>query len=158
MCAWLVESFPAQIRLTSVAVGYNIAQISGGVIPALATLLADDVWLYSPGFYVTFIAFLSIHGLYSCPPRPWYRNLLLYICQNLENLLLGGYFTFLIIFIGFTPQSVNILQFALVNHLLICIFIGDCWYCTINFSSPFISENAFLSCQVLGWNNFANFL
>jgi len=70
MCAWLVESFPVQIRLTSVAVGYNIAQISGGVIPALATLLADDVWLYSPGFYVTFIAFLSIYGLYSCPPRP----------------------------------------------------------------------------------------
>lgn len=26
VCAWLVESFPYRMRLTSVAVGYNLAQ------------------------------------------------------------------------------------------------------------------------------------
>jgi len=64
MCAWLVESFPPAMRLTSVAVGYNIAQaLVGGASPALATWLADNVALISPGFYISFIACLSVIGL-----------------------------------------------------------------------------------------------
>jgi hypothetical protein len=52
------------MRLTSVAVGYNIAQaLVGGASPALATWLADNVALISPGFYISFIACLSVIGL-----------------------------------------------------------------------------------------------
>lgn len=65
MCAWLVESFPPEIRLTSVAVGYNVAQaIAGGSSPALATLLVDSFGKTSPGFMVSGIAIFSIIGLY----------------------------------------------------------------------------------------------
>ena len=64
MCAWLVESFPASIRLTSVAVGYNIAQaIAGGSAPALATYLVDTYGLHAPGFMISIIAFFSVVGL-----------------------------------------------------------------------------------------------
>lgn len=64
MCAWLVESFPPAIRLTSVAVGYNIAQaIAGGASPALATYLAGSYSLIAPGFMVSVIAIFSITGL-----------------------------------------------------------------------------------------------
>ena len=65
MCAWLVESFPPEIRLTSVAVGYNIAQaVAGGTSPALATILVDKFGKTSPGFMVSIIAIFSVTGLY----------------------------------------------------------------------------------------------
>ncbi len=52
------------MRLTSVAVGYNIAQaLIGGGSPAFATWLADHVSRVSPGFYVSFIALLSVTGI-----------------------------------------------------------------------------------------------
>jgi MHS family proline/betaine transporter-like MFS transporter len=39
MCAWLVESFDPASRLTSVAIGYNLAQATvGGLTPSLATV------------------------------------------------------------------------------------------------------------------------
>ena len=62
--AWLVESFPPAIRLTSVAVGYNIAQaIVGGSSPALATYLVDTYALVAPGYMVSVIAIFSLSGL-----------------------------------------------------------------------------------------------
>ena len=68
VCAWLVESFPASIRLTSVAVGYNIAQACvGGSTPAIATYLVDTVGNYAPGIMVSVIAALSLSGLYFAP-------------------------------------------------------------------------------------------
>jgi len=68
MCAWLVESFPPSIRLTSVAVGYNTAQaIVGGSSPAFATFLVDKYGIHSPGFMVSFIAMLSVTGLCIAP-------------------------------------------------------------------------------------------
>lgn len=64
MCAWLVESFPPEIRLTSVAVGYNIAQaIVGGSSPALATYLVDTHGQSSPGYMVSVLAIFSLSGL-----------------------------------------------------------------------------------------------
>ena len=64
MCSWLVESFPPAIRLTSVAVGYNIAQaIAGGASPALATYLAGAYSPVAPGFMVSILAIFAVSGL-----------------------------------------------------------------------------------------------
>jgi len=52
------------MRLTSVAVGYNLAQaIVGGSAPALATYLVDTYGLHAPGFMVSVIAGFSVLGL-----------------------------------------------------------------------------------------------
>ena len=79
MCAWLVESFPPSARLTSVAIGYNIAQaVVGGVSPAIATWIVDEFDTTAPGFFISFIAFFSIIGLYIAPNNnvvnPPYKN------------------------------------------------------------------------------------
>ena len=56
------------MRLTSVAVGYNLAQaIVGGSAPALATYLVDKYGLHSPGFMVSVIASFSVLGLCIAP-------------------------------------------------------------------------------------------
>jgi len=64
MCAWLVEAFPPHARLTSVGIGYNIAQATvGGFAPALATVFVDRYGDKSPGFVLTAIAVLALTGL-----------------------------------------------------------------------------------------------
>jgi MFS transporter, MHS family, proline/betaine transporter len=72
MCAWLVESFEPQARLTSVAIGYNVAHATvGGMSPALATLLVDKVSLQAPGWILTALAIISVSGLwFVAPPAP----------------------------------------------------------------------------------------
>mmetsp|Transcript_26020 Transcript_26020/g.36696 ORF Transcript_26020/g.36696 Transcript_26020/m.36696 type:complete len:221 (-) Transcript_26020:194-856(-) len=68
MVPWMVESFPPNVRLTSVNVGYNIAvSIAGGFSPAMATLLVDRFTNSSPGYIITFTAALSLLGLYIAP-------------------------------------------------------------------------------------------
>jgi len=75
MCAWLVESFPPEIRLTSVAVGYNLANaIAGGTSPALATLLVDRYGKTSPGYMISFIAVFSVTGLFIGQGTTNYNN------------------------------------------------------------------------------------
>ena len=70
MCAWLVEAFPPASRLTSVAIGYNLAQaIVGGATPALATLLVDSLGPNSPGLLLTGLAFISLVGLRCVAPH-----------------------------------------------------------------------------------------
>mmetsp|Transcript_19 Transcript_19/g.47 ORF Transcript_19/g.47 Transcript_19/m.47 type:complete len:480 (-) Transcript_19:441-1880(-) len=70
MCAWLVEGFPVSVRLTSVGIGYNIAQaLIGGTAPAIATLLVDKQGDRSPGFLISGIAILSVTGLCIAPPH-----------------------------------------------------------------------------------------
>mmetsp|Transcript_12973 Transcript_12973/g.35913 ORF Transcript_12973/g.35913 Transcript_12973/m.35913 type:complete len:229 (+) Transcript_12973:1260-1946(+) len=71
MCAWLVESFDPHSRLTSVAIGYNLAQaLIGGSAPAVATLLVDDVSVTAPGGLLAVIALISLMGLRCvAPPR-----------------------------------------------------------------------------------------
>jgi MHS family proline/betaine transporter-like MFS transporter len=70
MCAWLVESFEPAARLTSVAIGYNLAQaFVGGATPALATLMVNTFGPNSPGFLLTGLAIVSIIGLLCVAPR-----------------------------------------------------------------------------------------
>jgi len=70
MMAWLAESFEPAARLTSVAIGYNVAQaLGGGMSPAIATELVDKLGPKSPGFYVTIMASFSVMGLLFVAPR-----------------------------------------------------------------------------------------
>jgi MHS family proline/betaine transporter-like MFS transporter len=68
MMAWRVEAFPPDACLTSVVIGYNVAQaIMGGATPVIATLLADK-WTPSPGFLLMGIAICSLVGLHCMAP------------------------------------------------------------------------------------------
>jgi len=70
MCAWLVEAFPPASRLTSVAIGYNIAQaLVGGATPAMATLLVDSLGQNSPGIILTGLAVVALIGLRCVSPH-----------------------------------------------------------------------------------------
>ena len=72
MCAWLVEAFEPGARLTSVSIGYNVAQaIAGGMSPFVATLLVDKVGTGAPGLLLLALAVLSLTGLlYVAPKQP----------------------------------------------------------------------------------------
>ena len=70
MCAWLVEAFEPNARLTSVAVGYNIAQaLAGGITPFLATLISNDMGPQWPGWIITVVATTSLVGLLIIAPK-----------------------------------------------------------------------------------------
>lgn len=70
MCAWLVEAFEPNARLTSVAVGYNIAQaLAGGITPFLATLISNDLGQKWPGWIITVVATISLVGLLFVAPK-----------------------------------------------------------------------------------------
>ena len=65
MFRWMISKFPPQVRLTSVAISYNIAvSIVGGFSPALATLLVDRFDNSAPGYIVTCLAVLAWFGLW----------------------------------------------------------------------------------------------
>jgi MFS transporter, MHS family, proline/betaine transporter len=69
MCAWLVEAFEPEARLTSVSIGYNVAQaIAGGTMPFLATLVVDNVGPASPGWILTILAVVALTGLLCVAP------------------------------------------------------------------------------------------
>jgi MHS family proline/betaine transporter-like MFS transporter len=72
MCAWLVEGFDPKARLTSVSIGYNVAQaIAGGMSPFVATLLVDEVGVGAPGLLLLVLAIISVTGLWCvAPPHP----------------------------------------------------------------------------------------
>ena len=75
MCAWLVETFPPEARLTSVAVGYNIAlALLGGTTPALATYLVDTFGVEAPSYILSFVSILSLAGLYLAPENQFFRE------------------------------------------------------------------------------------
>lgn len=75
MCAWLVESFEPEARLTSVSIGYNIAQaIAGGFSPFLATLLVDELGTAAPGALFTTLATIGLFGLWFVAPRHDYNR------------------------------------------------------------------------------------
>lgn len=64
LCAWLVESFPAEVRLTSASLGYDIAHALGaGFSPLLATVLVDRKGSAAAGAIYPIFAFLSLLGL-----------------------------------------------------------------------------------------------
>jgi len=71
MCAWLVESFEPEARLTSVAIGYNVAQaLVGGSSPFVATWLVDRVGPNAPGLMLTTLATIALTGLVVVAPSP----------------------------------------------------------------------------------------
>jgi MHS family proline/betaine transporter-like MFS transporter len=71
MCAWLVESFEPEARLTSVSIGYNVAQaLGGGLSPFIATLLVDEVGTSAPGILFLILSSLSLSGLWWVAPGP----------------------------------------------------------------------------------------
>ena len=68
MMSWLVESFPQSIRLTSVSIGYNIAQATvGGMSPGIATYMLDSIGYNSPSFLISITGIISMIGLYLQP-------------------------------------------------------------------------------------------
>jgi MFS transporter, MHS family, proline/betaine transporter len=70
MCAWLVESFEPEARLTSVSIGYNVAQaIGGGLSPFIATLLVEKVGISSPGIILAALSVVALIGLWLVAPR-----------------------------------------------------------------------------------------
>lgn len=69
MCAWLVESFHEEARLTSVAIGYNVAQaIAGGLSPSFATFFVDKIGPEFPGFMLTVVGIVALTGLWVVSP------------------------------------------------------------------------------------------
>jgi len=63
MCAWIVEIFPRRIRLTSAALGYDIAHAtSGGFSPLMATLLFNQ-GKFAPALLYPIFAILSMTGV-----------------------------------------------------------------------------------------------
>ena len=69
MCAWLVESFEPESRLTSVSIGYNVAQaVAGGSAPFFATLLHSKRGAAAPGILITVLAIAALTGLLVVSP------------------------------------------------------------------------------------------
>ena len=65
MLSFLVESFPPAVRLTGMAVGYNVAQaLGGGLAPTLCTYLVDKTGVESPGYLVAIYAIASLISLW----------------------------------------------------------------------------------------------
>merc|ERR1711933_355546 len=64
MMALCVETFDPRVRLTSIAIGYNVAQATvGAIAPSLATYFVDRFGPSSPGYLLTAIACISLTGL-----------------------------------------------------------------------------------------------
>ncbi|GMH74535.1 hypothetical protein TrRE_jg72 [Triparma retinervis] len=64
MTAWMVESFPPAARLTSMSIGYNIAQcVMGGTSPVISTSLVD-VGAVAPGFFISACGLLAAAGVW----------------------------------------------------------------------------------------------
>jgi MHS family proline/betaine transporter-like MFS transporter len=75
MLAWLVESFEPEARLTSVSIGFNIAQALGaGLGPSLATVMVDKWGPTSPGYLYSFFAICGLIGLWIAPKNTQNRE------------------------------------------------------------------------------------
>ncbi|CAB9498923.1 Putative proline/betaine transporter [Seminavis robusta] len=65
LCAWLVENFSPEVRLTSASLGYDLAHaLVGGFSPAIATALYVNVGKYAPGLIYVVFGVISVFGLY----------------------------------------------------------------------------------------------
>jgi len=64
MMALYVETFDPRVRLTSIAIGYNVAQASiGAIAPSLATYFVDRFSPSAPGYIFSAIACIALTGL-----------------------------------------------------------------------------------------------
>lgn len=74
LCAFLVECFPPESRLTSVAVGYNAAMaVAGGLSPALATKLVLAWGPVGAGYLLSALAAVSLCGVHLTPEHDYKR-------------------------------------------------------------------------------------
>lgn len=65
MNAWLVEKFPPKVRLTSAALGYDLAHCTASAFsPLVATLLVQNYGYNAPGMMYSFFAILAVVGMY----------------------------------------------------------------------------------------------
>jgi len=65
LCAWLVENFSPEVRLTSASLGYDISQsIVGGFSPAIATTLFEKGGTYAPSLIYVVFGVISVIGIY----------------------------------------------------------------------------------------------
>jgi len=65
MNAWLVEQFPAKYRLTSVAVGYDLAHCTASAFsPLIATVLFQNYGPLAPGIIYPVFAAISLIGMF----------------------------------------------------------------------------------------------
>lgn len=63
--AWLVEKFPPNIRLTSAALGYDLAHCTASAFsPLVATVLVQEVSTTAPGYIYPFFAVLAVAGMF----------------------------------------------------------------------------------------------
>ena len=65
MNAWLVEKFPPKVRLTSAALGYDLAHCTASAFsPLVATILVQDFSSAAVGWLYTFFAVLATLGMF----------------------------------------------------------------------------------------------
>lgn len=70
LCAFLIESFTPEARLTSVAIGYNVSMaIAGGMSPSLATWLVRRYGVEGAGYLLSSFALISLCGVHLTPER-----------------------------------------------------------------------------------------
>ena len=65
MNAWLVEKFPASVRLTSASFGYDLAHCTASAFsPMIATLLVQDYGNNAPGALYPIFAVVAVLGMF----------------------------------------------------------------------------------------------
>mmetsp|Transcript_10497 Transcript_10497/g.30693 ORF Transcript_10497/g.30693 Transcript_10497/m.30693 type:complete len:491 (-) Transcript_10497:515-1987(-) len=65
LCAWLVENFSPEVRMTSASIGYDLSHaIAGGFSPAIATILYTNAGVNATGLVYVIFGLLSVAGLY----------------------------------------------------------------------------------------------
>jgi len=65
LCAWLVENFSPEVRMTSASIGYDISHaIAGGFSPAIATALYTKFGVNAAGMVYVVFGSISVTGLY----------------------------------------------------------------------------------------------
>eukprot|EP00535_Pseudo-nitzschia_heimii_P001255 CAMPEP_0197177794 /NCGR_PEP_ID=MMETSP1423-20130617/3274_1 /TAXON_ID=476441 /ORGANISM="Pseudo-nitzschia heimii, Strain UNC1101" /LENGTH=514 /DNA_ID=CAMNT_0042627401 /DNA_START=56 /DNA_END=1600 /DNA_ORIENTATION=- len=65
LCAWLVENFSPEVRMTSASIGYDISHaIAGGFSPAIATVLYTNYGLTAASMVYVIFGSLSVMGIY----------------------------------------------------------------------------------------------
>ena len=79
-CTWLVERFPTKVRLTSVALGFNIGIcLSSGFTPAIATALVK-VSEWAPGLIYPVLSIFGLIGL--CISRKVHQDGTISDCES----------------------------------------------------------------------------
>eukprot|EP00536_Pseudo-nitzschia_multiseries_P002380 jgi/Psemu1/235651/estExt_Genewise1.C_310103 len=65
LCAWLVENYSPEVRMTSASIGYDMSHaIAGGFSPAIATTLYTKAGVNATGLIYVVFGSLSVAGLY----------------------------------------------------------------------------------------------